>query len=86
MLNFVTVKFEAGKKLEVIKEIINYYVSHNFTIDFISFVVLLFDISSNLHFITYCRLFILFKLPQCSSKIEKVEVYLVRNIYHEQYW
>ena len=81
-LNFVTVKFEAGKKLDIFKEIIEYYISNDFAVDFISLVILLVDISSNLTFVAYFRLFILCKLPQCSSKIEKLEVYLVRNLYH----
>lgn len=31
-------------------------------------------------------MFILCKLPQCFDKIEKIEVYFIRNVYNEQYW
>jgi hypothetical protein len=68
-LNFVTVKFSAGKKLSIFKEILEYYIAHNFWVDFISFIILFIDITTNLDFIMYFRLFILFKMPQCFDKI-----------------
>jgi len=42
--------------------------------------------ASQRQFITFFRMFIIFKLPQCLNKIEKLEVYFIRNVYNEQYW
>lgn len=52
----------------------------------ISFFILLLDISTSYTIISVFRLFIICKLPQCLHKIEKLEVYFIRNIYNEQYW
>lgn len=79
-------KYSAGKKIEVIKDIIAYYVNQNFWIDCVSFIVLLIDISTKQTFMSFFRMFIIFKLPQCLDKIEKLEVYFIRNVYNEQYW
>lgn len=70
----------------MIKEIIAYYANRSFLIDIISLIILLVDISTCLAGISYLRLFIFFKLPGCLNKIEKLEVYFIRNIYNEQYW
>lgn len=69
ILNFISIKYSAGKKIEVIKDIIEYYISQNFWIDFISVVILLTDISTKQTAVTYFRMFIIFKLPQCLDKI-----------------
>lgn len=70
----------------MIKDIIQFYVSKNFWIDFVSVAILLVDITSKQNFVTVFRMFIIFKLPQCLDKIEKIEVYFIRNVYNEQYW
>ena len=69
VLNLISIKSEAGKKVVIIEEIVRYYVSHNFWVDVISFFILLLDISTNIEGMSYLRLFIIFKLPACLSKI-----------------
>lgn len=86
VLNLVTVKSQAGKKIVVLKDIFRYYLSNNLVIDVLSFMILLLDISGDFRIISYLRLFIVFKLPQCLSKIDKLEVYFIQNMYNEQYW
>jgi hypothetical protein len=86
LLNLITVKFSAGRRIEIIRDIINHYVSQNFWVDCVSFVILMIDISSHSEVVAYFRMFIIFKVPQCLDKIEKLEVYFVRNVYNEQYW
>ena len=82
ILNLVTVKYSSGKRIEVIRDIIEHYRSRNLWIDCVSFIILLIDISTTAKFIPYLRIFIIFKLPQCLEKIENVEVYFVRNVYN----
>lgn len=82
ILNLISIKSEAGKKIVIIKEIISHYFSKSFMIDIISFFILLLDISTSYPIISVFRLFIIFKLPQCLHKIEKLEVYFIRNIYN----
>jgi hypothetical protein len=86
IVNLISIKSEAGKKVVIIEEIIKYYMSRTLWIDLVSFFVLLLDITTNFGMISYLRLFIIFKLPECLHKIEKLEVYFIRNIYNEQYW
>jgi hypothetical protein len=69
VLNLISIKSEAGKKVVIIEEIVRYYVSRNFWVDVISFFILLLDISTNIQGMSYLRLFIIFKLPACLSKI-----------------
>lgn len=72
ILNFISIKYSAGKKIEIIKDIIEYYIGQNFWIDFISVIILLGDISTKQTVVTFFRMFIVFKLPQCLDKIEKL--------------
>lgn len=72
--------------MEVIEDIIRYYLGRSFWVDVVSFIILLLDITTSLSVMSYLRLFIVFKLPACLGKIEKLEVYFIRNIYNEQYW
>lgn len=69
VVNFLTVKFVAGKKITMIREIGLYYIHNNFLIDVTSFFILFLDITTKVDAISYLRLFIIFKLPQCLSKI-----------------
>lgn len=86
VMNFVTVKFEEGKKLSTFREIWRFYLKDNFLIDFISLIVLLLDLFFDLQVTIYLRLFIIVKLSQGLEKIEKLEVFFIQNFYKEQYW
>lgn len=70
----------------MIEDIVRHYLGRSFWVDVVSFVILLLDISTSLRGMSYLRLFIVFKLPACLVKIEKLEVHFIRNIYNEQYW
>ena len=85
-MNFVTVKFEEGKKLSTFREIWRFYLKDNVLIDFISLIVLLLDLFFDLQVTIYLRLFIIVKLSQGLEKIEKLEVFFIQNFYKEQYW
>lgn len=85
-LNLVSIKSEAGKRVEIIEDIIHHYLERSLWVDVASFFILLLDITTNVKGMSYLRLFIIFKLPACLGKIEKLEVYFIRNIYNEQYW
>lgn len=58
----------------------------SFWVDVMSFIILLLDITTSVNGMSYLRLFIVFKLPACLGKVEKLEVHFIRNIYNEQYW
>ena len=55
-------------------------------IDVLSLLILFIDNYQQIEAMLYLRLFIIAKLPQCLEKLEKLEVYFIKNYYHEQYW
>ena len=69
ILNLITVKYAGGKRIEKIRDIIDFYIGEHFWIDCFCFIILLVDISSKSSIIAFFRMFILFKLPQCLDKI-----------------
>lgn len=50
-------------------------------IDVVSVLILIIDSNSDFILMKYIRLFIIAKLPQCLEKIEKLEVFFIKN-YH----
>jgi len=71
-INFITVKFEEGKRLSTLREIWNFYLNDNFLIDLISMVILMLDLFADFQITIYFRLFIIVKLSQGLEKIERL--------------
>ena len=85
-LNFGTVKYTLGKKLETVREIGQDYLRHKFAIDCLNFVALLAYILTRSQSVGYLRLVALLKIPDCLERIERLEVYFIENYYKERYW
>jgi nucleoid DNA-binding protein len=72
VLGLVTVKSAAGKKVELVREIVVFYLHSSLWVDAASLLILVVDLVLDDPAISYLRLFIIFKLPQCLDKIEKL--------------
>lgn len=46
VMNIVTIKFSVGRRIEVLGDIVEFYMTNHFWVDFISFIILLIDIFS----------------------------------------
>jgi hypothetical protein len=68
-INFITIKFEEGKRLGTLREIWRYYLKDNFPIDFISMLILILDLFGDFKVTIYFRLFIIVKLSQGLEKV-----------------
>lgn len=85
-LNFITIRFSLGRKLENIKEISSDYFHHKFGIDCINLLVILVYLMTDSQVVGYFRLVTVLKISDCLEKIEKLEVFFIENYYNEQYW
>jgi hypothetical protein len=85
-LNFITVKFSLGRKLENVKEISFDYLHHKFAIDSCNILFMIVSLIAKDSFVDYFRIITLFKLQDCMEKLEKLEVFFIENYYNEQYW
>lgn len=74
LLNFVTIRFSLGRKLETLEEITKDYAKECLAIDLLSFIVILLSslTDSNFKFLNLCKVCILFKLPHWFEKIKKL--------------
>ena len=77
VLNFITIRFSLGRKLENIKEISSDYFHHKFGIDCINLLVILVYLMTDSQVLVYFRLVTVLKISDCLEKIEKLEVFFI---------
>ena len=70
--NCVTIKSFGGRKILTLRDIFGHYLQEGLVVDLANLVILLVDVNSEIEALLYIRLFIVLKLPQCLSKIEKL--------------
>ena len=88
MYNCLTVKSFAGRKITRVGDILRHYLEEGLVVDLLNMFILIIDVNIEAEgeALLYLRLLIVLKLPQCLSKIEKLEIYFIKNYYYEQYW
>lgn len=86
LINLTTVKYHSGKKIQTLFEIWQFYLRGYFVIDLLGVIVLFCNIFTYSPHLNYLKVLILLKIPQCIDKMEKLEVYFIKNLYNEQYW
>lgn len=72
VLNFITVRFSLGRKLENVKEISRDYFQHKFGIDCVNLLVILVYMMTDSQILGYFRLVTILKISDCLDKVEKL--------------
>jgi hypothetical protein len=71
-VNLTTVKYHSGKKIKALFEIWQFYLKGYLVVDLLGVIVLLCNILTSSPHLNYLKVLILFKIPQCIDKMEKL--------------
>lgn len=69
VVEFLTIKISAGRKLTLFAEIWEYYRVNGFWIDLANFLCLILDIALDNGYTKYMRLLVVVKIPQCLGRV-----------------